>query len=107
MRASTESSDSKKLNGEIFYTLKEIQVLIERWRLEYNTVRPHSSLNNRPGTGSMAALRDIQERNSNSERGTSYGGQVKTHLTHSHLGAEGISWKINTTKEMMVPSKYT
>jgi transposase InsO family protein len=36
------------LNGEIFYTLKKAQVLIERWRLEYNTFRPHSSLNNRP-----------------------------------------------------------
>jgi transposase InsO family protein len=36
------------LNGEIFYTLKEAQVLIERWRVEYNTVRPHSSLNYRP-----------------------------------------------------------
>jgi hypothetical protein len=36
------------LNGEIFYTLKEAQVLIERLRLEYNTFRPHSSLNNRP-----------------------------------------------------------
>ena len=36
------------LNGEIFYTLKEAQVLIEKWRLEYNTFRPHSSLNNRP-----------------------------------------------------------
>jgi len=36
------------LNGEIFYTLKEAQVLIERWRVEYNTDRPHSSLNYRP-----------------------------------------------------------
>ena len=36
------------LNGEIFYTLKEAQVLIEEWRLEYNTFRPHSSLNYRP-----------------------------------------------------------
>ena len=36
------------LNGEIFYTLKEAQVLIEEWRLEYNTFRPHSSLKNRP-----------------------------------------------------------
>jgi putative transposase len=36
------------LNGEIFYTLKEAQVLIERWRLEYNTFRPHSSLNYLP-----------------------------------------------------------
>ena len=36
------------LNGEIFYTLKEAQVLIEKWRIEYNTVRPHSSLGYRP-----------------------------------------------------------
>jgi transposase InsO family protein len=33
------------LNGEIFYTLKEAKVLIEKWRLEYNTFRPNSSLN--------------------------------------------------------------
>jgi len=36
------------LNGEIFYTLKEAQILIERWRREYNTVRPHSALGYRP-----------------------------------------------------------
>src|SRR6267378_3340716 len=32
------------LNGEIFYSLKEVQVLAERWRAHYNTIRPHSSL---------------------------------------------------------------
>ena len=32
------------LNGEIFYTLREVQVLIEEWRQTYNQVRPHSSL---------------------------------------------------------------
>ena len=32
------------LNGEIFYTLKEAQELIEQWRNRYNTIRPHSSL---------------------------------------------------------------
>jgi len=32
------------LNGEIFYTLREAQILIERWRKHYNAVRPHSSL---------------------------------------------------------------
>jgi putative transposase len=31
-----------------FDTLFEAQVLIERWRHEYNTVRPHSSLGCRP-----------------------------------------------------------
>ena len=36
------------LNGEIFYTLKEAQVLIERWRKHYNTIRPHSALGYRP-----------------------------------------------------------
>jgi putative transposase len=36
------------LNGEIFYSLKEVQVLAERWRVHYNTVRPHSSLGYRP-----------------------------------------------------------
>jgi putative transposase len=36
------------LNGEIFETLLEAQVLIERWRHEYNTFRPHSSLGYRP-----------------------------------------------------------
>jgi transposase InsO family protein len=32
------------LNREIFDTLLEAQIIIERWRREYNTVRPHSSL---------------------------------------------------------------
>jgi putative transposase len=36
------------LNVEIFDTLLEAKVLIERWRQEYNTVRPHSSLSYRP-----------------------------------------------------------
>jgi putative transposase len=36
------------LNGEIFYTLREAQVMIEQWRRHYNTVRPHSSLGYRP-----------------------------------------------------------
>ncbi len=36
------------LNGEIFYSLKEAQVIIEQWRNHYNTVRPHSSLGYRP-----------------------------------------------------------
>lgn len=36
------------LNREIFYTLREAQVLIARWRDHYNTQRPHSSLGYRP-----------------------------------------------------------
>ena len=36
------------LNGELFYTLAEAKILIERWRREYNEFRPHSSLGYRP-----------------------------------------------------------
>ena len=36
------------LNGEIFDTLLEAKVLIERWRKEYNTIRPHSALGYQP-----------------------------------------------------------
>ena len=36
------------LDREIFDTLYEAKVLIERWRVGYNTVRPHSSLGYRP-----------------------------------------------------------
>jgi len=36
------------LNGELFDTLYEAQVLVERWRRHYNEVRPHSSLGYRP-----------------------------------------------------------
>ncbi len=32
------------LNGEIFYSLKEAQIVIEKWRVVYNTRLPHSSL---------------------------------------------------------------
>jgi transposase InsO family protein len=32
------------LDREIFYALGEAKILIERWRQEYNTFRPHSSL---------------------------------------------------------------
>jgi len=44
------------LNGEIFHTLKEAKVLIERERVHYNTVRPHSALGYCPPTlDAMAA----------------------------------------------------
>ena len=36
------------LNGEIFCSLKEAQIVIEQWRVEYNTRRPHSALGYRP-----------------------------------------------------------
>ena len=36
------------LKGEIFYSRQEAQIVIEWWRIEYNTRRPHSALGYRP-----------------------------------------------------------
>ena len=36
------------LDGEIFYTLREAQIIIESWRCHYNTIRPHKSLSYMP-----------------------------------------------------------
>lgn len=47
------------LNGEIFYTLREAQVLVERWRVHYNTVRPHGSLGYRPPAPETAYARPL------------------------------------------------
>ena len=47
------------LEREIFDTLYEAQVLIERWRIEYNTIRPHSSLGYRPPAPEAVQLRRL------------------------------------------------
>ena len=44
----TSTLRDEGLNPEIFTTLTEAQILIERWRREYNQVRPHSALGSRP-----------------------------------------------------------
>ena len=36
------------LEGEIFYSLREAEVVIESWRRHYNGVRPRASLGFRP-----------------------------------------------------------
>lgn len=36
------------LYGEIFDTLLEAKVIIEKWRVHYNQVRQHSALNGHP-----------------------------------------------------------
>lgn len=40
--------NAELLNGEIFTTLRVVQVLIENWRRDYDVVRPHSSLGYQP-----------------------------------------------------------
>ncbi|MGE3702731.1 MAG: transposase, partial [Hyphomicrobiaceae bacterium] len=43
------------LNGEIFTTLREAQIVIEEWRRHYNRVRPHSWLGYKPPTPEAVA----------------------------------------------------
>ena len=38
----------ESLDGEIFCSLREAQIIIESWRRHYNTNRPHSALGYRP-----------------------------------------------------------
>src|SRR5215472_15039102 len=44
------------LNGEIFYTLREAQIVIESWRRHYNTIRPHEATSTR---GVRARIRRV------------------------------------------------
>jgi putative transposase len=50
--ASKDAAISEQSSGtsawEIFYSLKEAQVIIGAWKNHYNRVRPHSSLGYRP-----------------------------------------------------------
>ena len=48
MRVSTGNYGDELLNMEIFDTLGEAKVLVERWRRDYNQIRPHSALPYRP-----------------------------------------------------------
>jgi putative transposase len=54
-----ESFNARLRDGEIFYSLKEAQIVIESWRRHFNTPRPHGSLGYRPPapTGVRASLR--------------------------------------------------
>lgn len=47
------------LNREIFCNLFEAKVLIERWRCEYNHIRPHSSLNYKPPVPESYKIKDF------------------------------------------------
>ena len=46
------------MNREVFYSLKEAQIIIEQWRRHYNTVRPHSALGYRPPAPESIVLMD-------------------------------------------------
>ena len=66
------------LSGEIFYLLKEVQVLAERWRVHYNTVRPHSSLGSRP----LAPAARLKQTNTVHETKMGYGKVETKHASH-------------------------
>jgi putative transposase len=53
------------LNGNIFHSLKKAQIVIRRWRVEYNTRRPHSALGYKPPP--PAACSPLMPRNSISQ----------------------------------------
>jgi transposase InsO family protein len=70
------------LNGEIFYSLKEAQVVIEMWRKHYNTIRPHSAwviVHRRRSAGSPPPRSTVFLRLRNPRYGrTAYGVQALT-----------------------------
>ncbi len=47
------------LEREVFRTLAEAKVMIECWRVQYNTVRPHSSLGYRPPAPAAILLAEL------------------------------------------------
>lgn len=78
------------LNGEVFYSLKEVQILTERWRREYNTFRPHSSLGYRPPAPEVIKTTPELAQKTEIINGTAPGGTspqppVSTSTIHRHL----------------------
>lgn len=48
------------LNREVFDTLLEAKILVERWRYEYNHIRPHSALGYRPPAPEVIMPADVK-----------------------------------------------
>ena len=72
------------LDGEIFYSLREAQVIIENWGRHYNNIRPHTSLGYRPPAPEV--LRAGLRRFAGCAHPTSSAGQAPRGATpHAHL----------------------
>lgn len=66
------------LNCEIFDTMFEAKIIIEQWRHEYNTIRPHSSLGYRPPAPVVKVPKEyLCCKNSLSVRSITGGGSIK------------------------------
>ena len=46
------------LNVEVFFTLADVREKLERWRQDYNQVRPHSALGDHPPETFAAGWKD-------------------------------------------------
>ena len=66
----SEQLRDEVLNREVFSTLKEAKVVIEKWRQEYNTIRPHSSLNGLPPAPETFSFQSPQLIRNSSEWGS-------------------------------------
>jgi putative transposase len=51
------------LNEHLFINLKEARRVIEEWRIDYNTTRPHTSLNGLTPTEFAASAKEGHNRN--------------------------------------------
>ena len=84
------------LNGEIFYTLREAQIVIESWRRHYNTIRPHASIGYKPPAprGVRACIRRVAgcatPTGSAGHAGATANLKLTFHLDHS-VGADHYS----------------
>ena len=58
IEAFSASERDELLNGEMFYSLREVQIIIERWRQHYN---PAARLARLPATGLMPSCRGLWE----------------------------------------------
>lgn len=47
----------ERLNSELFFSLAEARFVVEDWRIEYNTIRPHSSLGRIPPAAYAVKIR--------------------------------------------------
>jgi len=60
MKASTANHAIEPLNGEIFHTLRETQVLVESWRVHYHTTKPNSLLEYRlPAPETLTPIEEL------------------------------------------------
>ena len=80
------------LNVEVFFTLADVHDKLERWRQDYNQVRPHSSL--RDSAPALASRRNGQRpRQSGPGTSSSPGGKSPQRAIHWRYSVESVECK--------------